>query len=132
MALSDEDRQRIFEEEKARQEIREELEQEREGRKPRLRKSKDNRVLVGVAGGIAEYFGLEPVLVRLGFVVLSFVNLIGLVAYVVLAIAMPQPGDGKEGGDLRWVVTLIVLVALFFIAIPVMLVVAGAFFRVLG
>jgi phage shock protein C len=130
--LSDKDRERIFEDEKARQEIREELEREREGRKRRLRKSKDKRVLAGVAGGIAEHFDLDPVLVRLGFVALCFVNLIGLIAYVVLAIVMPRPEEDERGSDTRWIVTLVVLVALFFIAIPVMLVVAGVFFRVLS
>lgn len=132
MAISDEDRRRVFEEEKARQEIREELEQERRGRKPRLRKSKDSRVLAGVAGGIAEHFDLDPVLVRIGFVALCFVNLIGLIAYVVLAIVMPRPEEDEGGGDTRWIVTLVVIVAFFFLAIPVMLAVTGALFRILG
>ena len=97
MALTEEERQRIYEEEKARQEIRDQLEKERRERKrPRLRKSRNNKVFFGVAGGLAEHFDFDPVLVRLAFAVLCFVNLIGLVAYVVLAILMPQPEDATS------------------------------------
>ena len=57
----------------------------------RLVKSTD-RKLFGVAGGLAEYFNLDPTLVRVGFVVLCFCfAAIGLVAYVALAIFMPAP-----------------------------------------
>lgn len=37
-----------------------------------LRKSKHNEILFGVLGGIAEYFNIDPVLVRVIFVVLAF------------------------------------------------------------
>ena len=36
-----------------------------------LRRSVHNRVLGGVCGGLAEYFGLDPVAVRVGYVLLS-------------------------------------------------------------
>ena len=57
----------------------------------RLVKSSDKK-LFGVAGGIGEYFDIDPVLVRVGFVVLCICFLLlGLVAYIALAIMMPKP-----------------------------------------
>ena len=98
MPLTEDERQRIHEEERARQEIRRELDSERRktGR-GRLYKSRTDRVLLGVAGGLAEHFDVSPLLVRIGFVVLCFLNLIGVVAYVLLAILMPQAPS--ETGD---------------------------------
>ena len=60
----------------------------------RLVKSADKK-LFGVAGGVAEYFDIDPTLVRVGFVVLCVCFFfLGLVAYVALAIMMPSPaGD---------------------------------------
>ena len=57
----------------------------------RLVKSTDKK-LFGVAGGVAEYFDIDPTLVRVGFVVLCVCFFfLGLVAYVALAILMPSP-----------------------------------------
>lgn len=56
-----------------------------------LTKSKTDRVIEGVCGGLAQYFGVEPVIVRLIFVVLLFMNGIGLFIYIILAIIMPKP-----------------------------------------
>ena len=80
----------------------------------RLVKSTD-RKLFGVAGGLAEYFDVDPTLVRVGFVVLCFCFAgTGLVAYAALAIFMPapdtrlpalssgqQPSDPTQGPELR-------------------------------
>ena len=93
MPLSDEERQRIYEEEKDRQEIKDELRRERSEGRPKLRKSRDNKVLFGVAGGLAEHFDIDPLLARVGFVAVFLFGGFGLVAYVVLAILMPS-GDG--------------------------------------
>lgn len=88
MPISDEERQRLYEEEKAREEIREQLRRERTEGRPKLTKSSEDKVLFGVAGGLAEHFDVDPLLVRLGFVALCFVDGIGLLLYVVLAIIM--------------------------------------------
>ncbi|MDO9446036.1 MAG: PspC domain-containing protein, partial [Dehalococcoidia bacterium] len=40
----------------------------------RLMRSRDDEMIAGVAGGIAEYFDLDPVLVRVAFVVLALVT----------------------------------------------------------
>jgi phage shock protein C len=57
----------------------------------KLTKSSTDKVLAGVCGGIAAYFDLDPVLVRVGYVLLSFLvaGFPGLLAYIVLAIMMP-------------------------------------------
>jgi len=49
-------------------------------------KSKENRMLFGVAGGLAEYLDIDPVLVRVAFVASVFFVSIGIVAYILLAI----------------------------------------------
>ena len=65
----------------------------------RLVKSNTDRKLFGVAGGVAEYFDLDPTLVRVGFVLASFCSLfLGLVAYVVMAIVMPS-AEGANAGS---------------------------------
>ena len=56
----------------------------------RVRKSSSDRMVFGVAGGLAEYFNIDPVLVRLAFVLSIFAGGLGIIAYVVLAIIMPQ------------------------------------------
>ncbi len=50
-----------------------------------------NRVFAGVCGGIAEYFGVDPTLVRVLAVVASFAGVIvgGIIAYCVCAAIMP-------------------------------------------
>lgn len=49
-------------------------------------------MLAGVCGGIAEYFDLDPTLVRIGYVILSLIatGFPGLLVYGVLAIVMPD------------------------------------------
>lgn len=55
-----------------------------------------NRKLWGVAGGLAEYFDVDPTLVRVGFVVLCFIcALAGIVGYVALAVLMPSPAIAR-------------------------------------
>lgn len=56
----------------------------------RLYRSESNRMLCGVCGGIAEYFGIDPTLVRLGFILLLFGAGTGLPAYFVAAIIIPD------------------------------------------
>ncbi len=56
----------------------------------RITKSKTDRIIDGVCGGLAEYFGIDSLLVRLAFVALVFINGIGLILYIVLVIIMPK------------------------------------------
>ncbi len=59
----------------------------------RLYKSTTNKMLAGVCGGIGEYFNIDPTLVRLGFVALSFLAGGGVAAYIIAAIIIPQKAD---------------------------------------
>ena len=56
----------------------------------RLYKSKKNKMLAGVCGGIAEYFNLDPTLIRLGWIVFSALGGSGILAYIIAAIVIPQ------------------------------------------
>ena len=61
----------------------------------RLIKSTDKKVF-GVAGGVAEYFDLDPTLARVGFVVLCFCFFpLAIVAYLALAVMMPSPSTAQ-------------------------------------
>ena len=57
----------------------------------RLYKARGHRMVCGVCGGIAEYFGVDPTIVRLAFVLLCFGWGSGLLAYIVAALIMPEP-----------------------------------------
>ncbi len=56
----------------------------------RLYKSKTNKVLGGVCGGIGEYFGVDPTWVRLAWVLFSFMGGSGLLAYIIAALIGPD------------------------------------------
>ena len=56
----------------------------------KLYKSESNKMLAGVCGGIAEYFNIDPTLVRLGWVVFCALGGSGLLAYIIMAIIMPS------------------------------------------
>ena len=58
--------------------------------KKRLYKSSRNKKICGVCGGIAEYFDIDPTIVRLVAVVLVFGWGSGLIAYLVGAIIIPK------------------------------------------
>lgn len=60
----------------------------------RLYLSNDKK-LVGVCGGIGEYFELDPSLVRLGWIILTILTGIvpGIIAYIVAAIVIPKKAD---------------------------------------
>jgi phage shock protein C len=56
----------------------------------RILRSRNDRMLAGVASGLAAYFNIDPLLVRLAFVLLSFINGIGLMLYMVLWALLPN------------------------------------------
>lgn len=53
--------------------------------------------LFGVCGGIAEYFGLDPTVVRVGTVVLALCASIGVWPYLIAAFIMPKKSDLYPG-----------------------------------
>ncbi|MBQ7098231.1 MAG: PspC domain-containing protein [Oscillospiraceae bacterium] len=56
----------------------------------KLYKSNRNKMIDGVCGGIAEYFGIDPTVVRLAVVVLSLMGFSGVIAYILAAIIIPR------------------------------------------
>jgi len=58
----------------------------------RLTRSYDDRMIAGVCGGIAQYFDVDPTLVRAGYVLLSVVSagFPGLLIYAILWMIMPK------------------------------------------
>ena len=56
----------------------------------KLYKSNTNKMLEGVCGGIAEYFGIDPTIVRLAWVVFCALGGSGLLAYIIAAIIIPS------------------------------------------
>ncbi len=55
----------------------------------RLYKSSENRMLCGVCGGIAEYFNIDPTLVRLVWVLITCFGGAGILAYIIAAVIIP-------------------------------------------
>src|SRR2546427_11583321 len=62
----------------------------------RLTRDTKNAVLGGVAAGFANYIGVDPVLARLVFILLAFLNGFGLVAYAVGWVIMPRDGGAAD------------------------------------
>lgn len=55
----------------------------------RLQKSENGRMICGVCAGIAEYFSIDPTLVRLAWVIFGFLGGSGVLAYIIAAIIIP-------------------------------------------
>ncbi len=55
----------------------------------RLYRSAKSKVFGGVAGGIAEYFDIDPIIIRLLFVIIAFAGGGGAIVYLILWIALP-------------------------------------------
>ena len=56
----------------------------------RLYRSRRVRVLGGVAGGLAKYFNLDPILVRVLFVIITILHGFGVLLYIILWIVVPE------------------------------------------
>jgi phage shock protein C len=52
--------------------------------------SNSNKMLAGVCSGIAEYFNIDPTLVRLGWVLFVLMGGSGILAYIICAIIIPK------------------------------------------
>lgn len=64
--------------------------------KKQLTKSSMNRRFSGVCAGIAEYFEIDPTLVRLLFVLFTFAGGPGLILYIILALVLPEDASIVE------------------------------------
>jgi phage shock protein C len=66
-----------------------------------LRRSSDDRLLAGVCGGLGRYLGVDPVLLRIAAVVLALANGLGLIAYVIAWILIPEERSGQPAAHAR-------------------------------
>ncbi len=63
----------------------------------KLYRSREDRMIFGVCGGMAKYFDADSTLIRVIFILLVFANGIGLVMYFIFAILIPlEPGIAEE------------------------------------
>ena len=62
----------------------------------RLYRSREEKVIAGVCGGIAEYFSIDPIWTRLIAILLIFFDGIGVIAYIVLWVLMPENPKQKK------------------------------------
>ena len=56
----------------------------------KLYRSKTNRKIWGICGGLAEYYDIDPTLVRVLAVVSIFISGLGLIAYIVMRFMVPE------------------------------------------
>ena len=57
----------------------------------RLLKSSSNRMISGVSGGIGEFFGIDPTVIRLIWAILTFCGLGGgILIYIIAAVVIPE------------------------------------------
>ena len=61
----------------------------------KLYRSKSNRMLLGVCSGVAEYFNIDPTVVRVIWAVASIFAFAGVIAYAVCAFVIPEKPDGE-------------------------------------
>jgi phage shock protein C len=67
----------------------------------RLMRSRSDRKIAGVAGGIAQYYELDPSLVRILWVVAIVFGGFGLAAYIILWIALPEGDSSRRAPAVR-------------------------------
>lgn len=80
----------------------------------RVTRSRDHRILGGVASGIARYLGVDPVLIRLGFVLATLLGGVGILAYVAGWLLIPEesttaPSYGRPRANVRQLLGFAVL-----------------------
>jgi|Deesub1362A_J573_1020465.scaffolds.fasta_scaffold00274_48 phage shock protein C len=66
----------------------------------KLQRSRKDKIIAGVCGGLAKYFGVDSTLIRLIFIVGAFLKGITILIYLVLAIIMPEE-DAEEVRKVR-------------------------------
>ena len=62
----------------------------------RLYRSRKEKMFAGIAGGMAEYFELDPVLVRIAFVLVAMLHGAGLIAYIICIFVIPKEPETFE------------------------------------
>ncbi|MFA7216878.1 MAG: PspC domain-containing protein [Candidatus Paceibacterota bacterium] len=66
----------------------------------KLYKSKTNKVISGVVGGLGEYFDTDPVILRLGYLIIVIATGVipGIFAYIIASMIVPEKPHHKEAG----------------------------------
>ena len=64
--------------------------------KKRLYRSKTDRKLAGVCGGVAEYFNIDPTIVRVIWAILAFFYGTSILLYLIMAFVVPEKPDGQS------------------------------------
>ncbi len=59
----------------------------------KLYRSESNKMLCGVCGGIAEYFNIDPTIIRLLWVFLCLLGFSGVITYIIAAIIIPSENN---------------------------------------
>lgn len=62
----------------------------------RLHRSRDDRVVAGVAGGLGAHLAVDPVLIRISLVALAFAAAFGIVLYLIAWLVIPEAPAGEE------------------------------------
>lgn len=64
----------------------------------KLYKSKDNKVISGVLGGLGEYFDVDPVLFRVGYIFLTVFSALfpGIITYILMALIVPEKPENIQ------------------------------------
>ncbi len=55
----------------------------------RLYRSRTDRMIWGVCGGLSKYFDVDPTIIRVIFIVLTVISGFGIIAYIILALVVP-------------------------------------------
>lgn len=66
-----------------------------------LRRSRQDRMIAGVCGGLGRYLGVDPVLLRVAFVVLAIAGGSGILIYILGAILIPEEKPGEQLGPVH-------------------------------
>lgn len=56
----------------------------------RLYRSREDRWIAGVCGGLGRFFGIDPMPVRIGFIILSFWQGVGVLIYLIMLLIVPE------------------------------------------
>ena len=90
-----------------------------------LHRSRDERVLAGVAGGLGQYFDISPTFFRIGFAILTLVGGAGILLYVAAWLVIPDEGESdsivsealRRHRDRPWLLAGVALVAIALISL---------------
>ena len=69
--------------------------------KKRLYRSKTDKKLCGVCAGVADYFGIDPTIVRVIWALLAFFYGTSILLYVIMALVVPEQPAGDVDSEVR-------------------------------